>query len=308
MKKNICVLDEDLGYSKKFCNKSIKVYGDKYVFLYFSNFEGLLKFVDENNVSAVVLSEFFIEKHNEINVDRIYILTESKNEIKNGKFQYINKIQNINNILEKIDLDLEEKNKRNNSENNIKTKIISLYSPYYIEDKKEICIKLARQINKKNNVLVIDFDEFDNYKKTVGLSNIIYAFKQDNLNKNLLNKELMFDKDVKIINSVAYPEDLSIMSNVELSNMINQFRDFEYDYIFLNLDNSFSRNQYIFTESDYIIIYKNDNKLSKNIDIFKSYLRLENNIDMKKVTEFTIEKNAKNPYLKFIKEMLDESK
>ena len=308
MKKNICVLDEDLVYSKKFCNKSTKIYGDKYVFLYFSNFEGLLKFIETNKTSAVVISEFYNDKNEEINVDKIYVLSEDKNESKNGKIQHINKIQNINKILEKIDIDLEEKNKRNNGNDNSKSKVISVYSPYYIEEKKDICIKFARQISKKANVLIIDFDEYKNFKQSVGLSNIIYAFKENTLNKNLIDKEIIYDKDISIINSVTYPEDLSVMSNVELANMINQFRDFNYDYIFLNLDNSFSKNQYLFIESDYIVIYKNDSKQSNNIDIVKSYFRLENNIDMKKVTEFMVEKNSKNPYGKFIKDLIDESK
>ena len=308
MKKNICVLDEDLVYSKKFCNKSTKIYGDKYVFLYFSNFEGLSKFIETNKTSAVVISEFYNDKNEEINVDKIYVLGEDKNESKNGKIQHINKIQNINKILERIDIDLEEKNKRNNGNDNSKSKVISVYSPYYIEEKKDICIKFARQISKKANVLIIDFDEYKNFKQSVGLSNIIYAFKENTLNKNLIDKEIIYDKDISIINSVTYPEDLSVMSNVELANMINQFRDFNYDYIFLNLDNSFSKNQYLFIESDYIVIYKNDSKQSNNIDIVKSYFRLENNIDMKKVTEFMVEKNSKNPYGKFIKDLIDESK
>ena len=81
------------------------------------------------------------------------------------------------------------------------------YSPTYIKNKFELVKRIAKVISKKKKVLIVDFDEFDNYKGMVGLSNIIFDYKESLLDKERLMKEITTEKEQDFIKSVTYPED-----------------------------------------------------------------------------------------------------
>ena len=46
-----------------------------------------------------------------------------------------------------------------------------------------IPVQAGKAISKKNNVLCIRTEEYENYKGNIGFSNLIYQFKEDNLTK-----------------------------------------------------------------------------------------------------------------------------
>ena len=136
--------------------------------------------------------------------------------------------------------------------------------------------------------MIVDLDEFDNYKGNVGLSNVIYDYKENTLNEEKLNREIVTEKEQDIIKSVTYPEDFNVVSNIDIANILNEMTKLSYDYIFVNADTSYIKCQYILNDADSVVVMR-DKDMTK-LDKLKSYLKNENQTDLNKVTLFDISK------------------
>lgn len=289
MKEIIIVMDVDPIYSKKFCNQANKLLGKKYNFITFNNIKQMKKYAEDNKVEALVTTDQFVENFDDVKAKEFYLLNEKdKKTKKEGKKTYIYKLQNVKGILDVLDSDIGKKYDKNKDKLNESCKLILYYSPTYIKNKFELVKRIAKAISKKKKVLIVDFDEFDNYKGMVGLSNIIFDYKESLLDKERLMKEITTEKEQDFIKSVTYPEDFNVISNIDLANIVNEITKLNYDYIFVNADMSFVKCQYILNDADSMVLIRGkDNTKS---DKFKSYLKNENQIDIKKVTILDMEK------------------
>lgn len=301
MKEILMVMDEDPVYSKKFCNQANKLLGKKYNFLTFSNLKHMKKYADENQVEGLVVSESFADNIDDIKAKSIYLLNEKdKKTRQEGKRNYIYKLQNVKNVLEVIDKDIDKKNAKGKCKINEACKLILYYSPTYIKNKLEIVKRISKAISKKKRVLIIDLDELDNYKGSVGLSNIIYDYKENTLNEEKLNREIVTEKDQDIIKSVTYPEDFNVVTNIDIANIVNEITKLGYDFIFINADNSYVKCQYILNDADSVVVMRD--KDATKIDKLKAYLKNENQLDLKKITVFDIAKLDKAYLTAFCKQ------
>ena len=282
-------MDVDPIYSKKFCNQANKLLGKKYNFITFNNVKQMKKYAEDNKVEALVTTDQFVENIDDVKAKEFYLLNEKdKKTRKEGKKTYIYKLQNVKGILDVLDSDIGKKFDKNKDKLNESCKLILYYSPTYIKNKFELVKRIAKVISKKKKVLIVDFDEFDNYKGMVGLSNIIFDYKESLLDKEKLMKEITTEKEQDFIKSVTYPEDFNVISNIDLANIVNEITKLNYDYIFVNADMSFVKCQYILNDADSMVLIRGkDNTKS---DKFKSYLKKENQIDIKKVTILDMEK------------------
>ena len=175
MKLKICIYDTDLTYGKKFCNASMRIMGSKYIFMYFKDIKSLNEFRVENDVKAIITNSNHIEEVRELDVDFYYILTENdQGVLKEGKIKYVYKYQKINKILEVIDSDIKKISSDFKSGFDKKSKLIVLYSPERFKDYEMVIKKFIKVISKKNNVLCIRTEEYENYKGNIGFSNLIY--------------------------------------------------------------------------------------------------------------------------------------
>ena len=289
MKEIIIVMDVDPIYSKKFCNQANKLLGKKYNFITFNNVKQMKKYAEDNKVEALVTTDQFVENFDDVKAKELYLLNEKdKKTRKEGKKTYIYKLQNVKGILDVLDSDIGKKYDKNKDKLNESCKLILYYSPTHIKNKFELVKRIAKVISKKKKVLIVDFDEFDNYKGMVGLSNIIFDYKESLLDKERLMKEITTEKEQDFIKSVTYPEDFNVISNIDLANIVNEITKLNYDYIFVNADMSFVKCQYILNDADSMVLIRGkDNTKS---DKFKSYLKNENQIDIKKVTILDMEK------------------
>ena len=302
MKKLILVMDDDIDYSKKFCNQAIKLLGKKYTFLFFSNIKSLKEYASENVVESIITTRANLDNLCELEFNSIYILNELEKTIsKEGKKTYIYKLQNIKNILDVIDRDIEERYDHGCKLRLEHQKLVIFYTTSYIKNKIEIVKRIARYLSKKKKVLIVDFDEFDNYKGNVGLSNIIFNYKENKISNENLIKEIITEKNQDFIKSVTYPEDFNVISNIDLANIVNEIMKLPYDYVFINADYSYIKSQYIFSDTDIVVLLKDNN--GEKIDKFKAYLKNENNIDFKKVNEIDLSKVDKNYLMSFTKQV-----
>lgn len=287
MKRTIVMMDLDPIYSKKFCNQAIKISGDEYIFLTFQNMKCLKEYLEENKVEALIISENLIDMVDDLNIDSIYILNEKIKDIKKeGKKIYVYKLQNIKQILICIENDLKKKFEKNKREGSKGAKLVLVYSPIYIKDKGNFVRKIAKAISRKKKSLIVEIDEFDNYKGKVGLSNIIYKYKENALDIDSIKREIINEKDQDFVRSVTYPEDIACATNIDLANIMNEIKGLDYDYIFVNSDTSFNKCQYIADDADKIILI--DDKENEKVKYFKNYIELENQLDYKKIINYDI--------------------
>lgn len=306
MKEVIMIMDEDPTYSKRFCNQANKLFGKQYTFLTFANLKLMRKYAEENKVESLVISDSFIENIDDVKVKSFYILNEKEKKLRReGKKTYVYKLQNAKAILDIIDTDLNKKNEKNKGKVNEACKLLLYYSPAYIKSKYEIVQRIAKTMSKKKKILVLDLDELDNFKGNVGLSNIIFDYKENMMSAEKLRKEIIEEKNIDLIKSVTYPEDFNVINNIDLANIVNEIVKLGYDFVFINADMSFVKCQYILNDSDKVIIMKN--KSSSTIDKFKLYLKSENIVDIKKITEFNVDKLDRAYLSAFCKYLLNDN-
>lgn len=305
MKEVLLVIDEDPSYSKRFCNQANKILGKKYNFLTFTNVKHMKKYADENKIEGVIASDSFIESLDDVKASSFYLLCETDKKFrKEGKKNYIYKLQNVKNILEIIEKDIDSKNKKSRNKDNESTRLFLYYSPTYIKGKLDVVKRIAKIVSKKKKVLIVDLDEIDNYKGSIGLSNLIYSYKENIMTEEKISHEILTEKDVDIIKSVTYPEDYNVVNNIDLANIINEIMKLKYDFIFVNADSSYLKCQYILNDADAVVIIKE--KEMSRIEKLKSYLKNENQIDLKKLTIFDIGKIDKAYLSAFCKECFSD--
>ena len=305
MKKLILVMDDDIDYSKKFCNQAIKLLGKKYTFLFFSNIKSLKEYASENVVESIITTRANLDNLCELEFNSIYILNELEKTIsREGKKTYIYKLQNIKNILDVIDKDIEERYDHASKSRSEHQKLVLFFTTGYVKNKIEVVKRIARYLLKKKKVLIVDLDEFDNYKGNVGLSNIIFNYKENKINNENLTKEIITEKNQDFIKSVTYPEDFNVISNIDLANIVNEIMKLPYDYVFINADYSYIKSQYIFNDTDILVLLKENS--AEKVDKFKAYLKNENNIDFKKVNEIDLERADKSYLTNFTKQVFKD--
>ena len=303
MKNIIAVLDQDITYSKKFCNQAIKLMGKKYVFLNFTNIKALSEYASENKIDSIVISDEFSDNVDELKAEYIYILNEkNKKNVKEGKKTHLYKLQNVKSILNIIDEDLTKQNNAKILRNDRNCKLVVFYSPNDIKNKIEYVKKFAKFISKKRKVLIVELNEFSNYKGNVGLSNLIFNYKEENLNAENIRKEVTNEKEQDFIKSVTYPEDFNVINNIDMANIINEIKNVGYDYIFVNSDTSYIKSQYILNDANIVIVIKG--KDSEDYECFKKFIKIESQVDEKKYFDFDIDKKDRTYFQAFAKQHL----
>ena len=309
MKDIICIISADGSYSKKFVSQATKLLGKKYLFLAFTSIKALIEYTHDNNVFAVIIEENTIKDFSEVKAKYFYILCEKKGEPrKDGRKTYIYKLQNAKKIFDIVDEDANKEKKEDEKLTGNKNKLIVFYTPYDMDSLSDKVRKVAKYTNKKRKTLLIYLDEYSNYKSSEGLSNIIFNYKENLIDEKNITKEINFDDEVDTIKSVAYPEDFSVINNIDLSNIINHIRNLDYEYLFLVCDSSYVKNQYLFNDADKIIVMYEDLKKVERIDKFKSFVKSQSSFDIAKIINYKENKEMKNYNQSFARDVFINGK
>ena len=303
MKDIICILDDDNNYTKKFSNTATKICGKEYVFLSFTDIKKLKDYAQNNAVTSIITNILYEEETKNIKTSFIYILKDvNSNILRDGRYIYLYKYQNINKILEVVDRDIKSLYDKHKQRSELDTEIIVFYSPYEYIETEDFLMKLTKYLSKTDKTLLVNLDEFSNYKSNIGFSNIIYEYKENNLNIDCIKHEITNDKGIDIINSVSYPDDFNVITNIDLSNIINSTRMLDYKYIILKLDTYFVKNEYVMVEADKLILYQFDENDKQRLDALKSYIKSQCLIDMSKLYTVFIDKTKRNYTRSFVKD------
>ena len=309
MKDIICIISADSSYSKKFVSQATKLLGKKYLFLAFTSIKALIEYTHDNNVFAVIIEENTIKDFSEVKAKYFYILCEKKGEPrKDGRKTYIYKLQNAKKIFDIVDEDANKEKKEDEKLTGNKNKLVVFYTPYDMDALSDKVRKVAKYTNKKRKTLLIYLDEYSNYKSSEGLSNIIFNYKENLIDEKNITKEINFDDEVDTIKSVAYPEDFSVINNIDLSNIINHIRNLDYEYVFAVCDSSYVKNQYLFNDADKIIVMYEDLKKVDKIDKFKSFVKSQSSFDIAKIINYKENKEMKNYNQSFARDVFINGK
>lgn len=303
MKDIVCILDDDNNYTKKFSNTATKMYGKEYVFLSFTDIKKLKDYAQNNAVTSIITNILYEEETKNIKASFVYILKDVNNNIlRDGRYIYLYKYQNIKKILEVVDRDIKSLYDKHKQRSELDTEIIVLYSPYEYREIDDFLIKLTKYLSKTEKTLLVNLDEFSNFKSNIGFSNLIYEYKENNLNIDSIKHEITNDKGIDIINSVSYPDDFNVITNIDLSNIVNSIRMLDYKYIILKMDTSFVKSEYVMVEADKLILYQFDENDKQRLDALKSYVKSQCFIDMSKLYTVFIDKTKRNYVRSFVKD------
>lgn len=305
MKESILVLNEDLDYGKRFCSKANRMYGDKYLFLFLPNLDSLKEYIKKENSKNLILSDSLAEKIDDTYNGKVFVLDEERREIqKNDNHLSIYKFQNIKNILEIVDENIERNVIEDEKHFADKSKLVTFYGFGGMKGKTEIVRKIAKYLQKKRSVLIVDIDEFDNYKEKRGLSGIIFNYKEGKLDKDVIRNEIVEDRGLKMIKSVTYPEDFNVISSADLNVIINEILDLGFDYVFVNADFSYVKSQYIINDSSFVIF--SEENFFETVDKVRMYLKNECKMSSKKLFMLRTEKVDRAYLLSFIKSVFGD--
>jgi len=271
MKYKIILVDKDEVYTTRFKNYVCNNYNniDITVFNNIMEFRKFYKTV--KNVSVLIISESIANK---IKIKNKIILTENDfvddyEENKIFKYQSIGKIINI--LL----------NKLKNTESisicrNVKTKLISIYSPLGGVGKTEETIRLANRLSKNKKVLYINFEiissisEFLNLDSGISLISVIY--NMDTIMKKGLDSFVFAINDgFHTFRRCENPIEFFDIKIETIRKFIDVIKKLDYDYIFLDSDSKFDETTLcFFDESDKIILFTSNNKRKKVESIYET--------------------------------------
>ena len=274
MISTICLYTKDQEYNKKFCNVANKLNCNKKIYINFNNTDTLNDYIKAKKNIVIIVDEKEINVLDELSKDynfKFFILTENKNNDK--KENYIYKLQQIKNIIEYIN---NYENTTHDDDINYEKKIVLYINVENNKTNDNNIKRMLKSFSKKMNTLYINLNDFENYKNSIGLSNIIYNYKENKLNiDNIMNQ--IEDKtnnsiNTDILHSVTYPEDYSVISNIELYKIFEYIVKLKYDLFFVNVEFNYFKLQYLLNISNKIICFDNSNI---NFNNFKNYLKIE---------------------------------
>ena len=115
-----------------------------------------------------------------------------------------------------------------------------------------ICLLLfKKEINKDLISKFVNIHQIDKYPLYPKSYSCLYKdsnYKENHLTSENIEKEIVVEKNVNIIKSITYPEDFNVMTSIDLANIIGEILKLSYDYVFVNLDQSYAKSQYIFND------------------------------------------------------------
>lgn len=292
MINKVCLYTNDIEYNKKFCSIANKFINNTGMYLHFNNKSNFIDYIKDNkNLILLIDEKEYFNINDDISNDnnnKIFILTEDKNKI--NKDNYIYKLQKINNIIDVIN-NTNISDVSNTMENVIKVLFINIDNNKNTES---IIKRLLKQLSKYKKTLYVNLTDFENYKNNIGLSNVIYNYKEnkiscENISEQIENKENN-TINVDVLHSVTFPDDLNFITNIELMNIIEEIFKQNYELFFINVEFNYNKLQYLINLSDKIIYVNNENMF---FNTFKNFLKEENLINYKKLLNIKFTENNK---------------
>lgn len=191
-KLNLIILDQDIRYLEGIKNYFSENYSEEFTIATFNNFESMkerMMTLSKKNI-LLVNEGLYEEEIRQLGIDAVVILSEGRYKDRKYPYPVINKFQIGSSIHKEIVKEynaqvMDKVEKVNEKENNINTKLITIYSPIGGSGKSLLATGLAMNLSIKGaKVLYVNFEDvqstsiyFSGSKKR-DFSELIYYVKE----------------------------------------------------------------------------------------------------------------------------------
>ncbi|MDO5564217.1 MAG: hypothetical protein Q4F88_03205 [Eubacteriales bacterium] len=306
MKNKIIILDKNISFAKTLCEhlrKNISLSN----FLPFNDIKALKEYEKDEKINSIIISSNYNIDLDDFLCKRIIFLTDNKEEdiniqsktseeeakekLEKLKSIQIYKYQKISDLSKKIDYIIKfdnEKDKVKESKKNIK--LVLLYSAFSNISVKNNFQLMAKEFSKNNKTLYLSIKEMDFATNSKNFSNIIYFYKGSELKKEKIETQIDKKGSLFYIQGVSFPDDLSLVTPYDIEEIINTLAiEMEFESIFIDLDTSYIRNQFLMQNAWKIIIpLGNDEVKLQKYNKFKRYIKKNNTINMNIIEEMHV--------------------
>lgn len=161
-----------------------------------------------------------------------------------------------------------------------KARVLGVYSPVGRCLKTSLALTLGQQLAKEGKVLYVGLEEFSGFSRIIDgqcksdFSDVLYFFRQGNLNVMRLRSIAYTWKDMDYLPPVRYPEDLEQMTGEEAGNLIEKLAlEMGYEYLIVDAGRP-ARNLFPVLECCDVIYMpvKEDGVSSAKLEEFEDYL------------------------------------
>lgn len=205
--------------------------------------EKLMEYGMSHHMDILLVSENALtEEMKELDVDRIFVLSEEREGTQESGFRCIYKYQATENILREVMCYYAEAEKSVGERVSSDTEIIGVYSPVKRTLKTSFAITLGQILAKDKKVLYINLEEYSGFNsllKTIymsDMSDLLYYISQNR--KNFIWKLASMVQNIgglDYIPPALSPIDIRNITGEQWMGFLNEIRKCNYDVVILDL-------------------------------------------------------------------------
>lgn len=282
MEKVIAVYDVDPVYAQRFAdvvNQKEKV---PFEVIPFTTLEKLKEYGKDNSVEILLISNS-VPKEQVEEIKAGSVVTLAEGEVVNAQDSYpsVYKYQAADSVIREVMACYCEQPMENPLVmTGRRSRVLSVYSPIGRCLKTSLALTLGQQLVKEGTVLYIGLEEFSGFSKFIDgqcksdFSDVLYFFRQGNLDIMRLRSLAYTWKEMDYLPPVRYPEDLEQLTGEEAGTLVEKLAaEMGYHYIIVDVGRP-GRNLLPILECCDVIYMpvKEDGVSSSKLEEFEEYL------------------------------------
>ncbi len=282
MEKVIAVYDVDPVYAQRFAdvvNQKEKV---PFEVIPFTTLEKLKEYVNHNSVEILLVSDSVPkEQVEEIKAGSVVTLAEGEVVSAQDSYPSVYKYQAADSVIREVMACYCEQPVENPLVMTGKrSRVLGVYSPIGRCLKTSLALTLGQQLVKEGTVLYVGLEEFSGFSKFIDgqcksdFSDVLYFFRQGNLDIMRLRSLAYTWKEMDYLPPVRYPEDLEQLTGEEAGILVEKLAaEMGYRYIIVDVGRP-GRNLLPVLEGCDVIYMpvKEDGVSSSKLEEFEEYL------------------------------------
>ncbi len=282
MEKVIAVYDVDPVYAQRFAdvvNQKEKV---PFEVIPFTTLEKLKEYVNHNSVEILLVSDSVPkEQVEEIKAGSVVTLAEGEVVSAQDSYPSVYKYQAADSVIREVMACYCEQPVENPLVMTGKrSRVLGVYSPIGRCLKTSLALTLGQQLVKEGTVLYVGLEEFSGFSKFIDgqcksdFSDVLYFFRQGNLDIMRLRSLAYTWKEMDYLPPVRYPEDLEQLTGEEAGILVEKLAaEMGYRYIIVDVGRPGRNLLPVLERCDVIYMpVKEDGVSSSKLEEFEEYL------------------------------------
>lgn len=302
-KENLIIYDDDGEYISSFSEYINQLSEAAFSVAAFTDLETMLNYVEEVNVSIILLPEKLLcAEIISLNIE-IYLLEDCKSN-NMYDFQAIRKYQSGDSIIREVSTYYAEKKNclRFSSTQNKNMQIYGVYSPVHRCGSTTFAITLAQQLGINRKVLYINLEEFSGLKDIFSgeyisdLSDVMYFYLQESENMEFKFKASIYNyHNMDYIPPMSYSVDIRNIDTEMWCNFIKDISSWSnYEVIIVDIGSVVSNIVTLFDICNLIFVpFINDKISNSKMKEFRDFIFSQEHIKQECIKEINIDLQSK---------------